>query len=130
MKPANFAPAYASIYPVLAEICRNHGYALAVHGSMARDFDVVAIPWVDDAADPDIVVGDITDSLALHLARDPDVVAHGRIRYAITMWGEGFVDLSFMPRRAQPKPWKDYGAVGRDIGYAILRACRARRLSR
>lgn len=44
MKPANNAPVYACMYQELAEICRAHGYALAIHGSMARDFDLIAIP--------------------------------------------------------------------------------------
>lgn len=40
MKAANFGPVYACIYPGLAEVTRAHGYALAAHGSMARDFDL------------------------------------------------------------------------------------------
>ena len=28
MKPANYAPVYACIYPQLAELTRRHGYAL------------------------------------------------------------------------------------------------------
>ena len=46
MKPANRAAVYAAaLYPDLAEIAREHGYALAVHGSLARDFDLIAVPW-------------------------------------------------------------------------------------
>lgn len=31
----------------LRDIAREHGYALSVHGSVARDIDIVAIPWVE-----------------------------------------------------------------------------------
>src|SRR5271154_4799160 len=45
VKPANNGPFYAAgLYPKLAEVFRSHGYALAVHGSLASDFDLVAVP--------------------------------------------------------------------------------------
>lgn len=105
MKSPTFAPAYASIYPGLAQICRAHGYALAIHGSVQRDFDVVAIPWVDDAGDPEDVVTEIVASFAV--TRSSAVAAirsHGRILYGLCLAGEAFVDLSFMPRLPALKP--------------------------
>jgi len=98
MKPANFAPVYVGMYPPLAEIARKHGYALAVHGSMGRDFDLIAIPWVDGAANPQDVVDSITAEFALKEIGTPDIKEHGRIRYTLRVsFGECFVDLSFMP---------------------------------
>ena len=47
MKPPSKAPIYMMMYQGLCVIARKHGYALAVHGSMNCDLDVVAIPWVD-----------------------------------------------------------------------------------
>jgi len=38
--------AYAVLYPRLVPVAKKHGYALALHGSMVRDLDVIAIPWV------------------------------------------------------------------------------------
>jgi hypothetical protein len=37
-------------------------------------------------------------------------------------------DLERVERNIKEEPWVDHGAIGRDIGRAILRACRARRL--
>lgn len=49
MQAANYAPIYAAcLYPELEEMFRTKGWALAVHGSLARDFDIVAIPWHPD----------------------------------------------------------------------------------
>lgn len=42
---------YAYCFEGLQEIAKKHGYALLLHGSMNRDFDLVAVPWVDDAKD-------------------------------------------------------------------------------
>lgn len=33
----------------LREVARRLGYALAVHGSLVRDIDLVAVPWTNDA---------------------------------------------------------------------------------
>ena len=50
MKPPNAAPCYAAYYKSLAEVAREKGYALAVHGSLQNDLDLIAVPWVENAA--------------------------------------------------------------------------------
>jgi hypothetical protein len=53
MKLSNYAPIYAAaLYPELSEIARSHGYALAVHGSLARDFDLICVPWAVQISEP------------------------------------------------------------------------------
>lgn len=98
MKAANFAPVYCCLYPELAEIARRHGYALAVHGSMVRDFDLICIPWTENPAEPSVVVSEITSTFAIKTVGDPDTTYHGRQRWTISLsFGECFIDLSFMP---------------------------------
>ena len=48
MKKANFAPLYAIWYPTLSEIARKNGYALAIHGSLARDMDLILVGWTNN----------------------------------------------------------------------------------
>lgn len=50
MKDPNPAPFYACLYPGLCDVAREHGYALALHGSMVSDMDIIAIPWIEGAA--------------------------------------------------------------------------------
>lgn len=99
-----FAPVYAAIYPELAKLCRMHGYALAVHGSMARDFDLIAIPWIDEASDPETVVKAITTHYDFKEVGGPATLKkHGRLAYSLAIgFGECCVDLSFMPRTTPP----------------------------
>lgn len=98
MKPANNAPMYCAMYPSLAEICRSHGYALAVHGTMARDFDMIAIPWVDNPSEPQAVVDAITSKHAVNeVGGPPSVMKHNRLCYTLALYGEFFFDFSFMP---------------------------------
>lgn len=102
MKPATFAPAYCAIYPGLAEIVREHGYALAVHGSMARDFDVICIPWVEKPSKPETVIHAICGRFAIHSIGAPELKTHGRIAYILSIgFGDCACDLSFMPIRGE-----------------------------
>lgn len=102
MKSANYAPVYAAaMYPDLADITRKHGYALAAHGSLARDLDLVCIPWTVDAADPQVVVDAIMDKFAVRQLKEDrwSFKEHGRRVTTLTVgFGECFIDLSFMPR--------------------------------
>lgn len=98
MKPANFAPVYCALYPELAEIARKHGYAMAIHGTMARDFDLIYIPWVDKPSTPEAVVEEITTTFATTDITNPGYKPHGRLAYSVCFgFCEFFADLSFMP---------------------------------
>lgn len=97
IKP-NYAPVYAAaMYPGLAKIFQKHGYALAVHGSLARDFDIVAIPWVKDVSDKDTVLKEVTTTYAVTIVGEPEVKEHGRVVYTLSVgFGECAIDLSFV----------------------------------
>jgi hypothetical protein len=88
------------MYPALADISRSHGYALAAHGSMSRDFDLVCIPWVENPGDPQAVVDAFCEHFAIRQVGDPVEHLHGRLVFTIIVqFGECFLDLSFMPAR-------------------------------
>ena len=95
---ANFAPLYCGLYPELAEIARKHGYALAIHGSLARDFDLICIPWVAEPSEPIDVIDEICSTFAIQLTSKVKVMEHNRISYILAVsFGDCYLDLSFMP---------------------------------
>lgn len=99
-KPApSYAPIYAAaLYPELAAIAILNGYALAVHGSLRRDFDLVAIPWTDNPSDPQFVVDVICRQFLIRQIGQPEDKKHGRKAWTISVGhGECALDLSFMP---------------------------------
>ena len=63
MKYANRAPFYACLYHGLCETARKLGYALAIHGSVVTDLDLVAIPWTDKAVSAE----ELRDALMKHI---------------------------------------------------------------
>jgi hypothetical protein len=97
------------------EAARALGYALATHGSLARDIDLVAIPWTREASS--------SYELALSLIRTTEqakgrLIAygtdegsvlqypeprkpHGRVCWVIHLDDGVYIDLSIMPRRAE-----------------------------
>jgi hypothetical protein len=107
------AAAYVALYPMLVSIARRHGYALAVHGSLHRDFDLVAIPWVEEASDALTLIKAIKRATRTvthheendHLVKDcaPNLKPHGRVAYSlhVTNYGmyAGYLDISVMPKK-------------------------------
>lgn len=109
MRESSRAPAYAFIYHGLATIARHHGYALSIHGTMAHDLDLVAIPWTEDAEDATTVMEAIKKHIGacgINIQNDgsenkmPTRKPHGRMSWRLNVYG-GSVDLSVMPRSVQ-----------------------------
>lgn len=103
LKP-NYAPVYAAaMYPDLCKIFQKHGYALAVHGSLARDFDLIAIPWVEKPSPRKKVIDSMTNHFAIKQVGKPEGRPPARLAYTFAIgWGQCAFDLSFFPAFAYP----------------------------
>lgn len=112
MKEITFAPAYVAFYPMLAEIARECGYSLSVHGTVGRDrfsdLDLVATPWIEECEPPNELMKKITHWLVRLLnARlvdstkglDPQIKPHGRLAYRIPCGNGASIDISVIPPR-------------------------------
>lgn len=107
-RPARYAPAaYIHIVPILSELARKLGYAITVHGSMANDLDVVAVPWVDEAVSAQELYEEVCDRFSFyrdqtiedpHHLLGPTEKPHGRIAWTIPLAGGCAIDLSVTPR--------------------------------
>jgi hypothetical protein len=105
------------LLPALREVARRYGYTLAVHGSLERDIDLVAVPWREGPGSAE------TLARALYVACEavigyvsgpagwtekeaypppsgslpnPEKKPHGRLGWVIQMGGP-YIDLSVMP---------------------------------
>lgn len=102
---------YAVTYAEIRLVAKNLGYALALHGSLQKDLDVIAIPWVEDAADEETLVKAICEAAGgFVLAHIPATdKPHGRRAHTIHLGGcsgvipsterATYIDLSVMPKR-------------------------------
>lgn len=54
---------FACLYHGLCDIARGKGYALAIHGTLVNDMDLIAVPWIYDASSPE----DLLSALKKHI---------------------------------------------------------------
>ncbi|HLY90838.1 MAG TPA: hypothetical protein VKQ27_17785 [Acetobacteraceae bacterium] len=94
--------------PTLIGAARHHGYALARHGSEARDLDLIAIPWTESASDADSLIEALCEATRQatgwgHWSHrghrgEREQKPHGRVAVMILATAEVHIDLSVMPR--------------------------------
>jgi hypothetical protein len=95
----------AEVLPGLQLAARGCGYALTVHGSLARDIDLVAIPWTENADTAPLLVQRLCGALSASTGRalqmrEDDWTEKPHGRRAVTIILPGMcpeIDLSVMP---------------------------------
>lgn len=103
------------ILPPMRLAAKEFGYSIAVHGSLNRDIDLVAIPWREhNLAEPDDLVVALCGAARGVIGRcgrqgkDWTEKPHGRRAVTLLAWvGENtaHLDLSVMPMiKAEPEP--------------------------
>lgn len=99
-RPTGASPMfYLSMLPGLVSLAKEYGYALGVHGSLARDFDLMAIPWTDEARSADELIKAIMDATgAARRKRDWEQKPHQRKAFSLYLGGGPYLDISVMPR--------------------------------
>jgi hypothetical protein len=118
---------YLRLLPALQAAARGLGYALALHGSMSRDLDLVAVPWVAEAAHPRVLAEAVRAAAGGHWsAREdgdyhregcPGAKPHGRLCWSVHLGAGAYLDLSVVPPALAPAPHRFNAAP------AVLRRC-------
>ena len=104
---------YAVLYAELRVVARAHGYALGLHGSLRRDLDLIAVPWIETPSDEATFVEAMRQAaegyvLPKEAGGSPfGLKPHGRRAYTIVLKGcsatvppdqfASFIDLSIVP---------------------------------
>ena len=114
-KPVHAKPSlYAYYFEALKEIALKYGYNLVLHGSMARDLDLIAIPWQEVIGNRDDMVDEFVKCLGGELmlqdGQRTKSTHHGRMWYVIDLnrkcymnednqWidPQFYIDLSVIP---------------------------------
>lgn len=109
MKPIHAKPSlYAYYFEGLKAIAIEFGYNLVVHGSMNRDLDLIAIPWVDDPRDEFEMVKAFSDyingiTLEHKVQYLHSTLPGGRKSYVINLNRGGYLNLGHGPREVNPE---------------------------
>jgi len=93
--------AYVLHVPRLTETARQHGYALAVHGSLQRDLDLIAVPWSEVASSPEDLIMALCQRVGGFMMPNEEAMEkpHGRKAWIIHLGAGLYIDLSIMPRQ-------------------------------
>lgn len=85
IKPIHAKPSlYAFYFDVIKEIGLKYGYNIVLHGSMNRDLDLIAIPWVYEIKDKVEMLNEICVLLGGHILKESD---EDRQRQRIKLYG-------------------------------------------
>jgi hypothetical protein len=101
---------YVAILGLLHDVAYRHGYALGIHGTLGRDMDLIAAPWVDEAKSSRELVeamavmcgGRVYSMVDLGggvIVDNPILKPHGREGWTIVLGGGTYIDVSVMPLR-------------------------------
>jgi len=79
-KPIKAKPGlYTMYYLHLKQIAERYGYNLVIHGSLDRDLDLVAIPWIDDPCSEQDMIKDFQ----MHLTGRNVVRPNGDVHFTV-----------------------------------------------
>lgn len=112
MKP--IALYYLGVLDLIRDVARGMGYAVGLHGSLQRDFDLIACPWCEEAKSAEELVEAIRCAIGgacAPIETSFNEKPHGRRAWTIYFTGKAaqeqsttpIIDLSVMPRTEQPK---------------------------
>ena len=102
-----------STVAMISSMLQGCGYAVGVHGSLARDIDLVAVPWTEEATTAAEVAEAIRAAAeksgpcgqAFVAGNDPCPrrKPHGRLCWSFHLGGGPYIDLSVVPRPSSPR---------------------------
>jgi hypothetical protein len=112
---ARFQKAYIAILGILHDVAKANGYALGIHGTLGRDLDLIAVPWVEEAESHDKLVRDMARAIdgkiysIITIKKDgqnvespnPVYMPHGRVAWVINMGGGAYIDVSVTSRTVE-----------------------------
>ena len=96
---------YHMNYCHMLETAREAGYALALHGSLQRDLDLVAVPWTSEAVTAEALIEKfVSENGLIKIEPQGKEQPHGRKSYSLGMGGDLYADISVMPLLTRPTP--------------------------
>lgn len=92
---------YAVLWNDFRQKALDIGWALALHGSMSSDMDIMAMPWTENAKPLSELISSISDCIGGTIWKDSHYKPyydkpHNRIVYTFSISGDFYIDLSVM----------------------------------
>ena len=90
---------YASIWDDLRNAAFDCGWALGLHGSLAKDMDIMAMPWTEDAKPVEDMIQSLIDCFTPNpfddISKRPILgKPNNRVVYTIHIWKDLYLDVN------------------------------------
>jgi len=97
---------YASILPDLKDAALKNGWALGLHGSLANDMDIMAMPWTENASTVETMIKSLSDCFTENPFKDYHENAftdkpNGRVVYTMSIWDDWYLDINIIDRNEE-----------------------------
>ena len=89
---------YAAMWNDFRQAALDCGWALGLHGSLANDMDIMAMPWIKDAAHPlEMIIAlkkcfDNPKEITLQETEMPN----NRMVYTLSIWADFYLDINII----------------------------------
>ena len=90
---------YATIYDELKKVAMDCGWALGLHGSLANDMDIMAMPWTEDAKPVEEMIRALSNIFEDNPFKDLHTIPYyekpnNRVVYTISIWDDWYLDIN------------------------------------
>jgi hypothetical protein len=95
---------YAAVLNDLRIAAMKCGWALGLHGSLASDMDIMAMPWTEDARPVEELIQAISDCFTESPWKDEHSIPHygkpnGRVVYTVSIWSDFYLDINVIENK-------------------------------
>lgn len=92
---------YACIWDDLRNAAMDCGWALGLHGSLANDMDIMAMPWTEDAKPVEVMIKALSDCFTESIFKEDHIIPHhtkphNRTVYTMSIWADFHLDISII----------------------------------
>lgn len=87
---------YAAMWNDFRQAAMDKGWALGLHGSLANDMDIMAMPWTESATDMHKMIDAIrdcftdSDCINVHMSLKPN----NRAVFTLSIWADFYLDIN------------------------------------
>lgn len=94
---------YAAMWDDIRQCAMDNGWAVALHGSLNADMDIMAMPWIEGAVSFGVLAVEIKKLFSGNNMGPPVITIgekpHGRVVASIPIWADFYLDISTMEGR-------------------------------
>lgn len=87
---------YACMWNDLRQAALDCGWALGLHGSLANDMDIMAMPWTEDTTTVDVMIKALCGCFTDNDLMEPRITEkpNGRVVFTLSIWADFYLDIN------------------------------------